>query len=233
MGNSEFYSYFDGDWDDHDELAWNEFDWQQYIQKNTSEITKFLDCYHRLKSKENHFEEIAQFMGWYREEWSNSDFFDETLPENFDFLDELNSPSARLEPYTVHQHPVYIVTHGLYLSLFKTWGEFTLKNQRLISPFFASQFSTALHIGEFNAIMAINALDMADYNLCICHFKHALSALNQTLMLLDKLSENCRSLTEFKSDFNTLLFDLREVWLRVMTDCRDEYKSRNNDSDEA
>ena len=57
----------------------------------------------------------------------------------------------------------------------------------------------------------------------ICHLKNALAAINHTLSLLQKLSiKNVRILRLFQAETSRTLFDLREVWLRVMHDCREE-----------
>jgi len=228
MSGSEFDSFSEGDWENPEELTWNEFDWQQYLKKNESEIAKFLGYFHKLKTRTNHLDEIARRMGWDHDEWSCSDIVDD---ERFQQEAEADaSISNSFEPYTVHKHPVYIVTHGLYQNLFQQWEQFTLEYPCALSPLLVSQFSTSLHVGEFNAIMAINALDMADYNLTVCHLKNALSAINHTLNLAQRIpAKNPQALRAFCEELKVSLFDLRELWLRVMADCREEHRRRRND----
>lgn len=229
MSGFEFDSFSEGEWENHEDLAWNEFDWQQYLKQSESEVDRFLDYFHQLKSNQNHLDEIAHRMGWDGEDWSCSDFSDEDLAD-----EDVTQPALdnSFDPYTVHKHPVYIVTHGLYKNLFKQWEQFTIENQRALSPFFASQFSNSLHMGEFHAIMALNALDMADYNLTVCHLKNAMSAINQTLNMAQSIpAQNAKPVQLFFAELKVCIFDLREIWLRVMTDCREEYKRRRNDGD--
>ena len=226
MSAYEFDGYSDGDWDSHEELAWNEFDWQHYLKGNEREIAEFLSHYHRLKHRPNHLDEIARILGWDMQEWSVADQEDDEEDES-----PLREEEGSLDPYTIHKHPVYVVTHGLYLHLFQTWEHFTTQNSKTLSPVVASRFPSSLHGGELNAFMAINALDMGDFNLAICHLKNALAALNHTMSLLQQLGlKNQRVQAHFHADTMSVLFDLREVWLRVMNDCREEEK-RQKDGD--
>lgn len=227
MSAYEFDGFSEGDWDSHEELAWNEFDWQQYLKSNEREIAEFLAHYHRLKHRPYHLDEIARILGWDMQDWSLGDLDDD------DEEDEgtMREDDGGLDPYTIHKHPVYVVTHGLYLHLFQCWEHFTAQNHKTLSPILAGRFPASLHAGELNAFMAINALDMGDFNLAICHLKNALAAVNHTMSLLQQLSiKNQRVQSLFHADCMGVLFDLREVWLRVMHDCREEER-RNNDTE--
>ncbi len=234
MSGFDFENFSDGDWDQNEELAWNEYDWQRYLRENEREISDFLNHYHKLKHEPDHLDTIARIMGWDSEEWSpgemaeDSDFSNDSAeePER-----QRREPETDLDPYTIHKHPVFIVTHGLYQHLFKCWEMFTLQNQRSLNPVAVGRFSASLHAGEINAVMAINALDMGDFNLTICHLKNSLSAINHSLALLQKLTiKNVRILRLFQAETTRTLFDLREVWLRVMNDCREEER-RGNDGE--
>ena len=46
MSNYDFDNLSEGEWDDRGETAWNEFDWQQYLQQNDRDIDKF-NCFHQ------------------------------------------------------------------------------------------------------------------------------------------------------------------------------------------
>ncbi len=222
----EFEGFSEGDWDSHEELAWNEFDWQHYLKGNEREIAEFLAHYHRLKHRPDHLDEIARILGWDMEEWSMGEGGDDDDEEG-----AMREDESGLEPYTIHKHPVYVVTHGLYLHLFQCWEHFTAQNHRTLSPILASRFPSSLHAGELNAFMAINALDMGDFNLAVCHLKNALAALNHTMSLIQQItvkSQRVQSL--FQAECMGVLFDLREVWLRVMNDCREEER-RHQDGD--
>jgi hypothetical protein len=84
-------------------------------------------------------------------------------------------------------------------------------------------FQTSIHRSDENAMLAIQALDFGDYAMAISLFKRALRDLNQSLSLLDERTVAfSRALTHFREDAIARLFDLREVYLRVMNECREE-----------
>lgn len=231
MSAYEFDGYSDGDWESHEELAWNEFDWQQYLKENEREIGEFLVHYHRLKHRPDHLDEIARILGWDAEDWAAADQEDDDEEHSGD-EGVMREDDGSLSPYTIHKHPVYIVTHGLYQHIFHCWEHFTTQNHRTLSPILATRFPVSLHAGELNAFMAINALDMGDFNLAICHLKNALAALNHTMGLLQQLNiRNTRAQSLFQAECMGVFFDLREVWLRIMNDCREEERRHGGDSE--
>jgi hypothetical protein len=83
-----------------------------------------------------------------------------------------------------------------------------------------------------NVLLSIQALDLGDFGLSICHLKNSLYALNQTLALLNELRHpNQAYLENFRNENRIRLFDLRELWIRVMGDCRHECQHRRDDQD--
>ncbi|MGE9294795.1 MAG: hypothetical protein ACQKBV_00690 [Puniceicoccales bacterium] len=221
MSAYDFDNSSDGDWDNSEEMSWNEFDWQRYLKQNEKEIGEFLGHYHRLKHKPGHLDEIAHLMRWEIDDWGGAEGFDDA--EDFDDDEEKELDANDFDPYSVHKHPVYIVSHGLYQHLFHCWEHFLGQNKASIDGLAGARFSSSLHVGEFNAVMGINALDMGDFNLAVCHLKNGLAAINHTMALLQEIRiENTRLLHAFQSEALQVLFDLRDLWLRVMHDCREE-----------
>ena len=83
-----------------------------------------------------------------------------------------------------------------------------------------------------NVLLSIQALDLGDFGLSICHLKNALSALNQSLDIVNRLTHpNETYLASFQNEIRIRLFDLRELWIRVMGDCRHESQHRRDDLD--
>lgn len=229
MSGYDFDGYSDSDWESSEELAWSEFDWQQYLKHNEQDTAEFLAHYYRLKHRPDHLDEIAQLMGWDIEEWTPAE-----IDAQLDAAEEgaQRDDEDMVDPYTIHKHPVYIVTHALYQHLFQCWEHFTTQHYRTLSPVLAARLPSSLHAGELNALMAINALDMGDFNLTICHLKNALAALNHSMSLLQEIQlKNSRQLALFQAECLGVLFDLREVWLRVMNDCREEER-RSGDGEQ-
>ncbi len=227
--NSEFDS--DGDWDDRGDLAWNEYDWQKYLKQNDAEVVRFFSFYRKMRHHPNRLDEIARLMGWDREDWNAGEIASSTpeggLDNDTEFsLDDEMLDIDDLDPYTLHRHPVYVVTKGLYNYLQTTWND-VVKGGKApeLTTALAVDFTSSLHNGELQAILGVSALDMGDYSLCVTHLKYALSAVNNSFGLIQQLPlRESRECAMFHAEGLPILFDLRDLWLRVMTECREEHK---------
>jgi hypothetical protein len=210
----------DPNWDDREELIWSETHWQTYLRLRRQELGHFLALYEELRHRPDRIDEVARQMGWDREDWS--------VVDDEEAVEEETEPEAEdLEPYTLHKHPVYIFTHGLYQAINHRLNQITRKLPQALTAEFAIQLSHVLHRGESNAILAIQSQDLGDYALTVCHLKNALSTLNDAFRLLQAVPvKRYPKLNDFCHDATRRLFDLREIWLRVMQDCRIEIERR-------
>jgi hypothetical protein len=83
-----------------------------------------------------------------------------------------------------------------------------------------------------NVLLSIQAIDLGDFGLSICHLKNSLTALNQTLAQLNQLAHpDSVYLNDFCTEIRVRIFDLRELWIRVMGDCRHECQHRRDDQE--
>ena len=213
-----------------EENHWNEHQWRKYLDNSNNDIEHFLSIYETLKDEPAHFDEIANQMGWDAEDISLAEEFD--FDESSDDSDEdFNEEDA--SPYTPLSHPVVVVTHALCGSLRQIWENYVDQNGSYASPQICWQYADSLHQAEINVMLAVHAIDLGDYGLTVCHLKNSLSALNKTFSLLDQIAHPDEDFLEaFRQDIRVRLFDLRELWLRVMDDCRAEYNRRiDNSSD--
>ncbi len=218
------FEHFDGDWEEYrGDLCWSESQWRNYLNGSERDTARFLSIYNTVKDRPNHLDEAAVLMGW--------DAEDISLTEDFLSESEAESDAEDGEPYTMHRHPVYVVTRALYRYLQQSW-ERVLHNEQAsgMSPLLCWKYGRSLHQGEMNAILAIQALDLGDFGLVVCHLKNALASVNQGIGILDEILPAEDSAVEvFKGEMRIRLFDLRELWLRVMGDCRSEYQRRSKD----
>lgn len=225
MGNYDFEGHPEGDWDDRGNVSWNEFDWQQFLQRQQKEVARFVSLYDRYLDEPDHLDRVAQEMGWDREDWSVGDSFDEDEDEA-----EAMERDLDLDPYTLHRHPVYVVTSGLYAQMRYLWDCFLSKPSTFPARD-ASRLSNAFAAGEKNLTLTIQAVDMGDFLLGVCHGKLALRAINETMMHLEPLAEMSGDAPRFLQAIRARLFDLRDVCLRVMNDCREEERRGFRDND--
>ncbi|MCB1122506.1 MAG: hypothetical protein KJT03_13215, partial [Verrucomicrobiae bacterium] len=86
--------------------------------------------------------------------------------------------------------------------------------------------------GKLESLLALQSLDLADYALTVSELKRALKILNQNFHILESIhSAKNPKLFAFKKESLNRLFDIREIWLRVMNDCRDELDRRIKDDE--
>lgn len=217
----------DFDSDDRGEIAWNEFDWEIYLREQDDIILRYLAFYEHLKSHPARIDEVARLMGWSTMHQFDAD---ETAPAsdpNANAPTNLDGPPAGDDdwdtgPYTLLKNYIYIATKALYLSLTRAWERIAEKPERVPQPL-ALAVQTALHTGETNSMLAIQALDFGDFAMAVSLFKRALADLNRTLSLFDDQAvAHSRALADYRTDAFQRLFDLRELWLRMIRDCRIE-----------
>lgn len=218
------FDHSEGDWEEFSsEPNWSESQWRNYLKGSDRDTARFLSIYNSVKDEPNHLDKVASLMGWDTEDMSMTDDF------TFSELDEGTPTPDENEgaPYTLHRHPVFVVSRSLYRYLHQSWQHYLAHSEDHVSAKMSWDYANSLHQAEMNVLLSIQALDLGDFGLSICHLKNSLSALNQTLSLLNQLTHpNGAFLDGFRQEAQIRLFDLRELWIRVMGDCRHECQRR-------
>ncbi len=214
MINQDSDGLFDGDGEEPRELSWTETEWEKYLAEHEDSVRDYLKHYDQLASVPDRIDEVARRLGW---EFEASD-----EPVDLAEADDLESGfDSDWEPYTLHRNPIFISTKALYLSLIANWERIAAQPGR-VSPALGLTMLGSLYRGRESALQAVQALDLGDYSLAICFFKRALRELNDTLARLDTPDAgDGRLLSRFRDYALPRLFDLREIWLRVMSECRE------------
>lgn len=208
----------DSEWDDRGELAWNEFDWERYLREQDEAIHRYLRLYEAAKDSTDRIDEVAEKMGWGQDDWNEEADSDDDASES----DDETEFAAEPDVYTLHKNPIFIATKAIYLGLMRSWQSLATDATKVPQPLAVSLLAS-LHRGEENAVQAIHALDFGDYAMAVSLFKRALSSLNGTLALLNgEPAQSHRALHAWREEAQRRLFDLREIWLRVIAECRDE-----------
>ena len=221
MNQYEFEGSNEGDWEEGGDLAWNESDWQVFLKNSDKEVARFMIAYNKVKDQDDRLDAAANLMGWHRDDWSSSDEIE---------LDENDLPLIRpmeieevnnMDPYTIHRHPIYITSNALFSYLRASWEQLMRKNKESNSSDLVWGYSVSLADAEKHCIMAANSLDLGDFLLAVCHFKKAHSALNES-MRINRLFKhhNSNKIKIYMEETNVRMHDLREIWIRVMNDCR-------------
>ena len=217
MTNSDSDGLFENDWDDRGELSWTEADWMKYLGEQEDAVRDYLKHYDQLPEAADRIDEVARRMGW-------------ELAENTEAATDEGAEDAEAEeafdgdwdPYTLHRNPVYISTRALYLSLIAHWERVAAQPDR-VPPALAITLQASLYRGNEQVLQAVQGLEMGDYTLAVCLFKRALRELNVTLARLSQPDVAANSLAlRYREYALPRLFDLREIWLRVMNECRQD-----------
>jgi hypothetical protein len=223
MTNSDSDGLFDNDWEDRGELSWTEADWMKYLGEQDDAVRDYLKHYDLLGEAADRIDEVARRMGWELAE--NNEAAAESAAEETETEAE-DAFAGDWDPYTLHRNPVYISSRAIYLSLIAHWERVAAQPDRVPAAL-AITLQASLYRGNEQVLQAVQALEMGDYTLAVCLFKRALQELNVTLARLSQpdVVENTLA-TRFREYALPRLFDLREIWLRVMNECR---QSRSED----
>lgn len=232
MSNFDSDSSSENDWDDRGELAWNEFDWEHYLREQDEMIHRYIGFYEQLADRNDRLDEAAHRMGWDEDSWSSDVDFEATPGRDEIFTEPSNANEEReTDPYTLHKNPVFIATKGIFLTLIHRWQQIAGQVDNVPQKT-ALEFHSLLHRAEQQSMFAISALDFGDYAMAISLLKRALRELNACFALLNQTALSGAALENYREHATPRLFDLREIWLRVMNECREELERPSDDDDE-
>jgi len=219
MSNYNYDGQFDGDWEDRGDVSWNEFDWQQYLKRQDKEVARFSALYADSCLEDGHLDEVARKMGWEISEWAatDPDFDDESSQREGEEGEPID-----MDPYTLHRHPVYVASSAIHAQLRYGMEILLSRNAALVETRALWSFGNALNGSERHILLALQSVDMGDFLLAVVHLKLAMREINTALGLLPTVCEHLAGYEEFHLQVNTRLFDLREICLRMLADCREE-----------
>ena len=201
-----------GDFDGSGNASWGEADWAGYLQRNDLEVGRFLSYSKEVKGQPDRLDASARRMGWENADWAPSEPAEEVTDEENEEADL---------PYCIHQHPVYIVGRALGMQLSTSFRKVCRDASADIPAELAADVMLSFWDAQHQIVMAINATDTGDLPLALVHMKRALSAINYSIGLTAGIPAAARETAQEASDeIEATLFDLREVCLRVMADCR-------------
>ena len=177
MSDPNFDHSEGGNWDDKPgDPIWGEFQWRNYLKSSDRETARFLSIYNSLKDQPNHLDEVASLMGGMpnmsmTDEFSSMRSTSKTSNRCADNIDGALYP-AQTPGFC--RHPLSLPLPASEL------GALHDAESKQLSPQLCWQYANSLHQAEMNVLLSIQALDLGDFGLAICHLKNSLSALNQT-----------------------------------------------------
>ena len=210
MAEFESESNPDSEWEDSWETVWSEHEWEVYLATEEHQVRRYQKLYNKLTRNQNRLDEVALFMGWD----TNADPQDQENANN-------GIEAISDQPYTLHKHPLYIASKALHNWLNEKWSQHVSLCSEQVSPVSALKIQKTISSSEQYGLLAVTALDLGDYALAIACLKRGLSQINRLISQLNELErKNIAPLNAYSKHAKIRLFDIREIWLRVMSDCR-------------
>lgn len=234
--SGETPDFFEDDfWDDPQGPEWQERDWQKYLSDASREVDRFVQIYLKTRRHPQHLDLTAHLMGWNTADWAGDDEFLES-ERGRRLLESLALETAPVdeseEPYTMHRHPVYVATQALFLMISRAFERELKSRLPGLPAIFAWDFSRLLSEGQRSSILATQAVDLGDLELAVIHFKQLLASVNAALGLVNVWEDRFSSSPDaFSGEARSGLFDLREIALRVIYECREEVRRPPADED--
>lgn len=223
---SDYYlENYHGEFEDQEDVVWNELDWQQYLTRNKRDIRKLMEFYKTIRyNRTGYLEEICQFMNWgefdifsLQDTEVEESLFDSSFSITQEDGDERAENEAETDPYTIHKHPLHCLSMAIYQYIQDQCEELLVSGKNLVSAIEIWRLSTSFLAGQSNVLMAIYSIDVGDNILAICHLKHVLNAVNESFRVLHQMPNTLLPVKEITLS----LFTFREVLLKVLTDCRE------------
>lgn len=198
--------FFSDNFFDNTPIGWTEKDWFAYLKKSEAEISRFAATYtvNRLKGKT--LEEIAKMAGWQIPEGE-----DET---SYEYDDDEDGADFSDEPWTLLNHPVYIITRALLKCLQEHLGRVIEETQAV--PTLVWNVSNV--IAETSTFMALaaNSTDLSEDLLARCNYKMAALKLNEILAMISEFPQPVSEQgLERVRRVNNIIFDLRQLCLNM------------------
>ena len=212
--------------EEHGELVWNEFDWERYLRQRDEAVIAYRQCYDGVAEPADRLDEVARQLGW---EPTLDGEIDGDDDDNEDFDDDL-------DPYTLHRNPVYVATRALFAGVASLVQESAVSAGGL-APAPAIALLKALHEAEMSVVLGVQSLDLGDSALGISQLKRALSQLNASMAKLPDASAHPEDRAvpageALRRQVLPRIFDLREICLRVIRECRQELQHPLDDEDQ-
>jgi hypothetical protein len=218
MNNFDPNNPSDSEDDDLGGLAWNEFDWEHYLREQDDVMHRYIGFYELFAHDDERLEKVARNMGW------------AMSPDEAD--ENEDDGDAEGDPYTVQKNYIYVATRAIYLKLEREW-ERIAPDPGCVPQRLAVAFLSALNRGESSAVLAVHALDLGDFAMAVSLFKRTCGEINRAIAILDEKAAGYSSaLSKYRADALCMLFDLREISLRMMDDCREAIDAPVDDESE-
>ena len=186
-----------------------------FVRKSDLEIGRFASLYSLNRPQGKTLEEIAQAAGWSLANYANPevDSYYASYSQS-DMDDDEGGADFSYEPWTLLNHPVFIITKALFKCLDEHMGRLLLE----VGASCAQTWGVAKSISEASNFLslAVNSTDLGEDTLARCHYKMGAASLNRLLAKVDSISmPESRDGKERLARIRNIVFDLRQLCLNL------------------
>lgn len=224
------------------QVSRSEHEWREILKRANKETDRFLKLYEDSfllpeEEQENgdRLDRCAVAMGWHLSE--DEDGIEKNSGNNGesdDFSNDGNAEESSHEQdfpqiYSLHNLPECIAISALVLFAKKLHRELLRLN--VLSPISAALLAETLGEAHRDMLLAVEAEDAGEFGLSICLMKNAHNALNNYLAETKFSRPAKKYLHEFAlivNYLNSVIFDLRDMCLRILRDARGEMARAKN-----
>lgn len=200
MADEHSDDFFDKEREAYEGETWSEYDWQRFLKRAEKKVQEFIALYNKAGAPA--IKATGRWITW--------DAQEETLEAIVSWAESFRGTTESFQ-----EHPLLIITQGLFADMRHRWRAFVKVNHEHIPGAFILDMEDAMRPGIEQATLAIAGLEMSDPSMALCYAKHIQQTLNAIMGMVNRLPE-CL----FRQEAHQRLFDLRELWVRFIEECR-------------
>lgn len=201
--------YPQGDFEEWAQFSLTEKQWHVYLSAIDAEAGKFFKLFILTRHIANHLDMIFAKMKWDRVVSGMS-----------------GRQSIMSDVVTFHKNPIYIATRSVCYFLEKILELLFSENKTLVVKDYWG-FIKCINDIRCEMICGVANIDVGECLLAICHFKQAISYVNNAIVLAGQMPKFSGKMNGLKSDIGVALFDIRDLaWYGIAmskhADCRND-----------
>jgi len=208
------------------ERAWDEYDWERFLQQQDQKTEKYMDLLEKYLDDPRRDEIIAREMGWSGLVGENnwSDEIDALMSEEWKPADENEEPSDQKNSptETFEEHGLYRAAFALTVWIDKLFDQYpSLQNEPA-----AVKLATHSALASAKLAAALSDDEGDEIGMTIAYLKRALKAITLSMEAAARLfSDKLVAATQY-AVLQQRLFQVRDGIITLMGEYRGEWRRR-------
>jgi hypothetical protein len=210
---------------DHEpERAWDEYDWERFLQQQDQKTEKYMELLERYLDDPQRDQIIAREMGWSQllesKDWSAE--VDSLLDENAGEEDEADMNEGTAAPDTFEDHSLYRAAFALTIWIDRLFDQ----NSALQNEPAAVKLATHSALASAKLAAALSDDGVDEIGMTIAYLKRALKAITTAMDAAAQLVGDKLITTEQYAVVQQRLFQVRDGIITLMGEYRGEWRRR-------